>query len=67
MYTDPGGATDATLPLDTWPSVVEANPILKQMRPDIEALLVNRVGSTREHFIALMDECFKLVRLIRMY
>jgi hypothetical protein len=37
------------------------------MEPDVEGLLVNRVGETREYFIAPIDECFKLVGLIRMH
>ena len=40
------------------------------MQPDIEALLVNRVGhahevSRAEYFIAPIDECYRLVGLIR--
>jgi hypothetical protein len=49
---------------------VEENPALRGMKPDVEALLVNRVGHAREatkaeYFIAPMDECYKLVGLIR--
>ena len=40
------------------------------LRPDIEALLVNRVGHGRElshaeYYIAPIDECYRLVGLIR--
>ncbi|MGH9898511.1 MAG: DUF5947 family protein, partial [Pyrinomonadaceae bacterium] len=41
------------------------NPILKKMEPDVEALLINRVGSTREYYLVPIDECYKLVGLIR--
>jgi len=37
------------------------------MRPDVEALLVNRVGSTREYFVVPIDECYRLVGLIRIH
>ena len=48
----------------------EENPVLSQLRPDIEALLVNRVGhahdlSEAEYYIAPIDECYRLVGLIR--
>jgi hypothetical protein len=35
------------------------------MEPDTEALLVNRVKGEREYYIAPIDECYKLVGLIR--
>ncbi len=46
--------------------------ILKEMEPDVEALLVNRVASARnyasaEYYIVPIDECYKLVGLIRAY
>ena len=44
------------------------NPALGQMSPDVEGLLVNRTasaGGAPEYFIAPIDECFKLVGLIR--
>ncbi len=37
------------------------------MQPDVEALLVNRVGAAREYFIVPIDECYKLVGLIRLH
>ena len=46
------------------------NPALQEMEPDVEALLVNRIGHARgfsdpEYYIVPIDECFKLVGLIR--
>ena len=35
------------------------------MEPDVEALLINRVGPAREYFLAPIDECYRLVGLIR--
>jgi hypothetical protein len=35
------------------------------MEPDTEALLVNRIGNTTECFLLPIDECFKLVGIIR--
>ncbi len=44
--------------------------MLRRLQPDIEALLVNRVGHAHgmakaEYYIAPMDECYRLVGLIR--
>jgi hypothetical protein len=41
--------------------------MLERLEPDIEALLVNRVASSREYFIAPIDACYELVGLIRMH
>ena len=37
------------------------------MEPDVEALLINRVGPAREYFLAPIDECYRLVGLIRLH
>jgi len=65
LYPSPAGAVESLLPLDTWNAIVERNAILEHLSPDIEALLVNRVGHGREHYIAPIDECYRLVGLIR--
>jgi Family of unknown function (DUF5947) len=71
FYPSPAGATESLLSLETWNDVVQENPILNEMEPDVEALLVNRVGSGRgirpEFYVVPMDECYKLVGLIRMH
>ncbi len=65
LYPSPAGATECTLTLQAWQDLEAANPILSRMEPDVEALLVNRVGSARDHFMVPIDECFKLVGIIR--
>jgi hypothetical protein len=67
LYPSPAGATESLLPLETWSSLACANPLLSAMEPDVEALLVNRVGEAREYFIAPIDLCFELAGLIRMH
>jgi hypothetical protein len=67
LYPGPAGAAESLLPLDSWASLAAANPELGSLQPDVEALLVNRVGTSREYFIAPIDECYKLVGLIRIY
>jgi Family of unknown function (DUF5947) len=66
-YPSPAGATESLLPLTAWEALVEANPILRQLRPDVETLLLNRVNEKREYFIAPIDVCFELVGLIRIH
>ena len=65
IYPSPAGPTESLLSLDAWAQIAEKNPRLTAMEPDVEALLVNRVAETREYYIAPMDQCYKLVGLIR--
>jgi hypothetical protein len=67
LYPSPAGPTESLLDLRAWSEIARANSALNRMEPDVEGLLVNRVGETREYFIAPIDECFKLVGLIRMH
>jgi hypothetical protein len=67
MYPSPAGATESLLPLKAWDSLMANNIALARMEPDVEALLVNRVDSKREYYLAPMDVCFELVGLIRVH
>ncbi len=65
LYPSPAGATESLLRLESWNEVVRENPLLQKMRPDVEALLVNRLGKVAEHYLVPIDQCYKLVGLIR--
>jgi hypothetical protein len=67
LYPSPAGATESQLTLDTWQDIVAQNPRLQNLQPDVEALLVNRIGDTREYFIAPIDRCYELVGIIRRH
>jgi hypothetical protein len=66
MYPSPAGATESLLPLTAWEKLIAQNPELTRLETDVEALLVNRVGEKRDHFIVPIDKCFELVGTIRM-
>jgi hypothetical protein len=71
LYPSPAGAIESLLSLDTWSDIERDNPVLNDMEPDVEALLVNRVGALRgvkpEFYAVPIDECYKLAGLIRMH
>ena len=72
LYPSPAGPTESLLSLDTWSDIVQSNPVLKEMEADVTALLVNRVGQGRtsqpaEYYLVPIDECYKLVGLIRAH
>ncbi len=43
------------------------HPALKKMEADVETFLVNRVGTPAQYYIVPIDECYRLVGLIRMH
>ncbi|HEY7543679.1 MAG TPA: DUF5947 family protein [Blastocatellia bacterium] len=70
LYPSPAGPTESLLGLESWQEIVRDNPLLESMEPDVEALLVNRAGKDRpqsEYYLAPIDECYKLVGLIRAH
>jgi hypothetical protein len=72
MYPSPAGATESLLALESWNEILSRNPALIGMEPDVEALLVNRLGYSRgysapEYYLLPIDECYKLVGLIRAH
>jgi hypothetical protein len=72
LYPSPAGATESLLALESWNDIVGRNPILNSMESDVEGLLVNRLGFSRgysaaEYYLLPIDECYKLVGLIRMH
>ena len=56
FYPSPLGATESQLPLQT---------LDLELAPEVEALLVNRARGAREHWIVPIDDCFRLVAIIR--
>jgi hypothetical protein len=65
LYPGPAGATESLLSLEGWSIVTAANPVLGSMKPDVEALLVNRTQGGEEYFILPIDRCYALVGTIR--
>ena len=66
MYPGPAGAVESLLDLHAWQALIDANPVLATLRPDVEALLVNRVGARHRYFRAPIDRCFALAGLMRL-
>ena len=65
FYPSPMGATESRLELAAWEQLERANPALATMERDAEALLVNRARGVRGHWIVPVDDCYRLVAVIR--
>lgn len=72
FYPSPAGAMESTLDLEGWDELARNNPILNELEPDVEALLINRVQNKgggeyyRDHYVVPIDTCYELVGLIRL-
>ncbi|MEU8591202.1 DUF5947 family protein [Streptomyces sp. NPDC048664] len=64
-YPSPAGATRWEAEAGAWDDVVAACPPLATLEPDVEALLVNTAFSANQHWIAPVDDCFRVVALVR--
>lgn len=67
FYPSPAGATESLLDLEEWQRVLERNPAFADARADTEALLVNRVGETFECYLVPIDDCYRLVGLVKLH
>jgi hypothetical protein len=67
VYPGAMGATESLLELETWQELEEANPVLRELDDDVEAVLVNRAGGRREHFLVPIDDCYALAGVMRTH
>jgi hypothetical protein len=67
LYPSPAGATESLMPLEAWQELVDQNPVLAELEPDVEALLAHRLGPVREYYGVSIDHCYELVGLIRLH
>lgn len=67
VYPSPAGPTESAIDRESWQGLVEENPMLSKLSPDVEALLINRMNGAREYFWAPIDECYKLTGIVRKY
>ncbi|HEY6330256.1 MAG TPA: DUF5947 family protein, partial [Blastocatellia bacterium] len=72
FYPSPAGPVESLLGMESWEEIARLNPFLDALQPDVEALLANRVNHGRgksgaEYYVAPIDECYRLVGLIRAH
>jgi hypothetical protein len=63
-YPSPGGPTECELDLAAWDRLAATHPLLAEMAPDVEAILVNRTDD--EVFLIPIDECYSLIGKLRL-
>jgi hypothetical protein len=68
FYPGPAGAAESELPLGAWDDVLTANPQLRLVAPDVEALLVRAPDRDRAGYdchLVPVDACYELVGRLR--
>lgn len=70
LYPSPAGAMESAIRVAPWQELFESEPQLRKVEPEVEALIVNRIGADRmgkepSSFIVPLDLCYRLVGIIR--
>jgi hypothetical protein len=65
LYPSPAGVMESLIEVPRWNDLFAGNPALSAVEPEVEALLVNRIGDQRAYFIVPIDAGYRLVGLIR--
>ncbi len=65
LYPSPAGVTESELDTFAWARMCSDNPVIDRLEPDAEALIINRLADPPQHVIAPLDECYRLVGMIK--
>jgi hypothetical protein len=65
LYPSPAGATESELHFESWNRMIELNPALAGLEPDIEGLIINRTSEPPVYVIAPIDVCYALTGTIK--
>lgn len=66
-YPSPLGATRSDLSPQVWEVLAGDRPELADLAEDVEALLVRRTADAAEYWIVPLDDCYRLVALVRAH
>ncbi len=64
-YPSPAGPIESLLSLETWDRVLRANPSVRTLASDVEAVLARRTHDARDCFVVPIDACYELTGRIR--
>ena len=67
VYPSPAGPLESPVDTAAWGALVTDNPVLGDLAPDVEALLVNRVNGADDAFRCSLDRCYHLIGLVRAH
>jgi hypothetical protein len=65
LYPSPAGVMESLIELPAWPELTRDHSTLAGLEPEVEALLVHRIGEQQGYFVVPIDTAYRLVGLIR--
>ncbi|MGA8108147.1 MAG: DUF5947 family protein [Acidobacteriaceae bacterium] len=65
LYPSPAGVVESSIALQSCAERLARDPVARAMEPEVEALLVNRIGQEHAYFVVPVDVCYQLAGLIR--
>jgi hypothetical protein len=65
LYPSPAGVMESLIELPAWPDLTRNHPTLATLEPEVEALLVHRIGEQQGYFVVPVDTTYRLVGHIR--
>jgi Family of unknown function (DUF5947) len=65
FYPSPAGATESELDLDAWGALTALNPLLDDLEPEAETLILDRIHKPPRAAITPTDEAYRLVGMIK--
>lgn len=66
-YPSPLGALRSTVSPDSWRRIEACHPGLPALAADVEALLVDRAKGADEYWLVPLDDCYRLVAVVRAH
>lgn len=66
-YPSPMGVTQWELDHPAWQEVIRERPEIAELVPAVEAILVNTTRGATEHWLVPIDDCYRLVAVIRRH
>jgi hypothetical protein len=65
LYPGPAGIIQSETNKEAWTDLMDANPVLRDLAPEVEALAINRVHGRRDAWRLSIDHCFSLAGTLR--
>jgi hypothetical protein len=65
MYPSPAGAIESSIDLNSLPEGHAIKARLQILEPEVEALIVNRIGDEHLSYVVPLDECYRLVGIVK--
>ena len=67
VYPGPAGPTEGTLDASAWAALAARDGTVASMKPHVEGLLVHRMRGARQHWVVPIDDCFRLIAVLRTH